>query len=88
MADALMKIGPKGQIVIPKLLRDDLGFAIGEEVLVGKGDEGAVIKKKIEDPIAVFRRVALSKPRVDFEKIDKQAYESEIEERWEKIKRK
>jgi AbrB family looped-hinge helix DNA binding protein len=38
------KVGPKGQAVIPKEVRDILGIAPGDEVLFEISDKGARIK--------------------------------------------
>ena len=42
-------VGPKGQIVIPKQMRDTLGLKPGVEVILEtKGDEIVISKPKIE----------------------------------------
>jgi len=38
------KVGPKGQVVIPKLIRDQLGFGPGDEVIVTITEIGALIQ--------------------------------------------
>ncbi|MCX6513943.1 MAG: AbrB/MazE/SpoVT family DNA-binding domain-containing protein [Actinobacteria bacterium] len=38
------KIGPKGQVVVPKSIRDALGIGPGDEVVVSLTDGGALIQ--------------------------------------------
>ena len=40
-----LKVGPKGQIVIPKVFREAYGIKEGGEVIVEPTEEGLVIKK-------------------------------------------
>ena len=85
MVEAKMRIGPKGQVVIPKLIRDEFGLAPGDEVLVGESPEGVIVKKLNENPVAVFARAAKSKRRVKH--VDLHGYERAIEDRWAKVKK-
>ncbi|HEV7774484.1 MAG TPA: AbrB/MazE/SpoVT family DNA-binding domain-containing protein [Conexibacter sp.] len=39
------KVGPKGQVVLPKDMRDELGIAPGDEVMFDKGDNQIVVRK-------------------------------------------
>ncbi len=44
------KVGPKGQVVIPKAMRDRAGIGPGDEVLFNE-EQGAIrIRKAITDP--------------------------------------
>jgi len=38
------KVGPKGQVVIPKKFRDELGIAPGDEVVVSLSEKGVLIQ--------------------------------------------
>jgi len=38
------KVGPKGQVVIPKKLRDELGIEPGDEVVVSLSESGVLIQ--------------------------------------------
>lgn len=42
--DMAQKIGPKGQVVVPKSIRDALGIGPGDEVVVSLTDGGALIQ--------------------------------------------
>lgn len=39
------KVGPKGQVVVPKRIRERLGIRPGDEVLVEEDGEGVRIRK-------------------------------------------
>jgi len=38
------KVGPKGQVVIPKKMRDELGIEPGDEVVVSLSESGVLIQ--------------------------------------------
>jgi len=49
------KVGPKGQIVIPKAIRDELGVKPEDIVLLDIERERIVVEKVTEDPLkAIF----------------------------------
>jgi len=48
MVDFERKVGPKGQVVIPKEIRRITGVRPDSEVLVTLEDKGIVIRKRIE----------------------------------------
>lgn len=77
-----MKVGPKGQVVIPKEMRKEKNILPGDEVLLELSEEGILIEKPKRDIIADFERIAKSGKSID--KIDPHAYEEELEERWRK----
>ena len=45
IAEDIVKVSPKGQIVIPKQIRKRLGVSAGERLLVMSRDEEILIKK-------------------------------------------
>ena len=45
------KISAKGQLVIPKYLRDALGLKEGTEVMIEKSEDKLIIMKKPDDPV-------------------------------------
>jgi len=80
-----MKVGPKGQIVIPKEIRDEENIFPGDEVFVELSDKGILIEKPKKDVVAEFERLAKS---IGYnKKIDPHVYEEELEERWLKSKK-
>jgi AbrB family looped-hinge helix DNA binding protein len=46
------KLGPKGQVVIPKTIRDRLDFQPGDRLLVREGEDEVHIRKAVLDPAA------------------------------------
>jgi AbrB family looped-hinge helix DNA binding protein len=75
-----MKVGPKGQVVIPRAIRKALKIEPGSKVTFTLQDDKAILEKPAFDALAVFRRVARSGKSVD--EIDPHAYEEELEERF------
>lgn len=47
---ATYKMGPKGQVVIPKAIRDRLGLRPGDRLLVGEDEHEVRIRKAAADP--------------------------------------
>ena len=77
-----MKIGPKGQVVIPRAMRKALKLDPGSKVLFTLEDDKLILKKPTFDAVAVFERIAKSGNSVS--KIDPHAYEEELEERYKR----
>lgn len=74
-----MKVGPKGQVVIPRVMRKALKIEPGSKVLFKLEDDTLIIKKPAFDAVAVFRKLA---QQIDYnEKINPHEYEEELEER-------
>ena len=74
-----MKVGPKGQVVIPQAIRKALKIEPGSNVTVTLEDDKAVIEKHDFDAVAVFERAA--KIIHNNRKIDPHEYEEELEDR-------
>jgi AbrB family looped-hinge helix DNA binding protein len=51
------KVGPKGQVVIPKPIRDRLGIAPGDEVVVEQDGREVRIRRQADDAEARRRRI-------------------------------
>lgn len=47
---ATRKVGPKGQVVIPKAVREELGIQPGDEVLVDAVDGEARVRRQVGEP--------------------------------------
>jgi AbrB family looped-hinge helix DNA binding protein len=74
-----MKVGPKGQVVIPCTMRKALRISPGSKVIF-KLDDGRLILEKPElDAVAIFRRTA--KQINHNTRVNTHQYEEELEER-------
>ncbi len=47
------KVGPKGQVVLPKAIRDDLGIVPGDEVFVEQVDREVTIRSVRDEPSSI-----------------------------------
>jgi AbrB family looped-hinge helix DNA binding protein len=50
-----VKVSLKGQIVIPKVVREKVGIKEGDEVIVESSEEGIIIVKKPKEPVREMR---------------------------------
>lgn len=80
-----MKVGPKGQIVIPKEIRDEKKILPGDEVFIELSEKGILIEKPKRDIIADFERIAKSGKSIDKVDSDKD-YAQMMKQRWDKLK--
>ncbi len=55
-----MRVGPKGQVVIPKVLRDALKIGPGSEVSFSIEGEKVVLRASRSDTVEVFGQIAKS----------------------------
>jgi AbrB family looped-hinge helix DNA binding protein len=80
MIEEEMKVGPKGQVVIPRTMRKALKIEPGSKVLFRLEDDKMIVRKPAFDAVAVFERIA---KEIHYnEQIDPhEAYEEELEER-------
>ena len=53
-----MKVGPKGQVVIPRAMRKALKIEPGSKVIFTLEDDKLILKKPAFDAVAVFERIA------------------------------
>ena len=83
---AKMRIGPKGQVVIPKMFRDDLGLKPGEEVVVDYSGKDITIRKSPFDIAKIAEGIAKSSPKskVSQASLKKLDY-SEIEDKYARL---
>ncbi len=75
--EAIMKVGPKGQVVIPQDFRHALNIYPGSKVLFRMVDNKLEIEKPPQDAVAIFRKTARGKLKLH----PHEAYEEEIEKR-------
>ena len=74
-----MKVGPKGQVVIPRAMRRALKISPGSKVLFKLDDGKLILEKPCFDAVAVFSKIA---KQINFNgKIDPHQYEEELNAR-------
>lgn len=74
-----MKVGPKGQVVIPKAFRKSLGLHPGNKVIFTLTEEGLLLEKPREDTVAIFKEIANSGKTV---KLKPHEYVEQLEKRY------
>ena len=79
MLEEEMKVGPKGQVVIPRAMRKALKIQPGSKVVFKLEDDKLILEKPSFDAVAVFRKLS---QQINYnEKINPHQYEEELEER-------
>ena len=58
MVELRVRLGSKGQVVIPKILRETYGMYPMQEVIISEKDEGVIIKKPESDILEYFKKIA------------------------------
>ena len=58
MIELKVKLGAKGQVVIPKIFRDNYKIYPKQEVIIMAKDEGVLIKKQDDNIIEKLREIA------------------------------
>ena len=79
MFEEEMKIGPKGQVVIPRALRKALKIHPGSKVVFRLEKGRLILEKKFFDAVRTLENIAKRGPSIS--KIDTHAYEEEIRAR-------
>ena len=77
--EAIIKVGPKGQVVIPQEFRHALNIYPGSKVLFKLTGKKLEIEALSGDAVAVFRETAKGMGKLQFH--PHEAYEEEMEER-------
>ncbi|HXQ91913.1 MAG TPA: AbrB/MazE/SpoVT family DNA-binding domain-containing protein [Nitrososphaerales archaeon] len=81
MIEEEMKVGPKGQVVIPRVFRSALKIHPGSKVIVRLENDRVVVEKKaILNAATEFERIAKSGKSVH--RISPHMYEEEFENRF------
>ncbi len=73
------KVSSKGQIVIPKRLREKLGIREGEKVTIEEADEVVLVMKKVKRPVKAMRGLFKGKAKRSSVELVR-----ELREEWEK----
>lgn len=68
----------KGQITLPKNIRDDLRLEAGSKVLFINSDRGFVLKSKSKNPIGDLLKIRESVPKFSEKEIRKMIREDKI----------
>ena len=79
MIEEEMKVGPKGQVVIPRTMRKALKISPGSKVVFKLDDDRLILEKPSFDAVAVFRKIA--QQINDNKRINPHQYEEELDER-------
>lgn len=80
---AKLKIGPKGQILIPQYMREAIGMVPGGEIMVEMTPQGVLIEKPKDNLIEFIQEFRKSGPMAkDFKKI----YEEQLKQRYKRFK--
>lgn len=61
----MSKVSPKGQVTIPKEIRDELGLHPGDEVEFEERDGTFVLKKASDNPFEKWRGIAETEKSVN-----------------------
>jgi AbrB family looped-hinge helix DNA binding protein len=77
-----MKVGPKGQVVLPKILRERLKIYPGSMVLANIQNDKILIEKPKEDAVEIFEKIAKSGKAIKIH--PHEAYEESLEHRTRK----
>ena len=74
-----MRVGPKGQVVIPRSFRKVLKIGPGSEVVFRLEGDRVVLEREVMDPLQTFE--SISRKGKSVSKISPHGYEMELEER-------
>jgi AbrB family looped-hinge helix DNA binding protein len=74
-----MRVGPKGQVVIPKRFRKVLKVGPGSEIVFRLEGESVILEREAADPVRTLGDIARKGKSVS--RINPHAYEAALEER-------
>ena len=57
MVELRVRLGSKGQVVIPKILREAYGMYARQEVIITEKEEGVLIKRNSEDVLKKLNEI-------------------------------
>lgn len=74
-----MRVGPKGQVVIPRSFRKVLKIGPGSQVIFRLERDKVILEKEADDPIGTLETIARKGRSVS--KVSPHAYQEELEAR-------
>jgi len=80
-----VKVGPKGQIVIPKIFREATGITPGMKVAIEEKENGLLVKKQ-SNIYEIFEQIAMKGKSIKVRPHD--SYDEEMKKRTELIRQK
>ena len=80
MAEEIVKMSPKGQLVVPKAIREQIGFEPSDRFIAMPVEDGVIFKKIDIDVEQEYDRLSQQvQKRFEREDIDENAVEDAIE---------
>lgn len=80
MAEEIVKMSPKGQLVVPKAIREQIGFEPSDRFIAMAVEDGVIFKKIDIDVEQEYDRLSQQvQERFEREDIDEDAVEDAIE---------
>ncbi len=76
------KVGPKGQIVIPKIFREHKKIYPGDKIFVELREDSIVIEKPTKDTLKIFEEISKKGKAVNVNSDND--YDQMMKERWKK----
>ena len=58
MVELRVRLGSKGQVVIPKILREAYGMYARQEVIISEKDDGVLIKNNNKNPLEILNKIS------------------------------
>ncbi len=80
MVEFKAKVGPKGQILIPKALRDEYGIEPKGIVVLREGKDGITVSTPRRNVVEEFRKIAFSSKAAKYDP-NRDYFEEQITER-------
>lgn len=81
LVEVVVKVGRKGQVLIPKVLRDEYGIVSNGQAVLRESREGIIISRPKTDSVKEFRKIAFSGAQT---KVDIAKYKKMFEEEFSK----
>lgn len=74
MVEVVVRVGEKGQVLIPKLFRDSFGILPGHHAILSDTEQGLLLRKSSTNPIKLFEETAhsIKKSKKDIESVSDQ----------------